>query len=186
MQNEQHFFRLRAPLWLYIVLWLFFAYLYVVILSYRAEASDNLVLSALYLVEFGVHEISHLVVAFLPPVLVAAAGSAGEVTFTWLIVWAAVKARSFSVVFGLLWVMLAMHNVGRYMADAQVMQLPLVGPGENVKHDWNFVFGQLGWLPACVAIGNTVAVLGAIIGALGLLLGLALIGMKAMDRRANT
>lgn len=175
------------PLWVYIVGWIGFAYLFTQIVSFHAEASHNILLSGLYLVEFGVHEVSHLVVAFLPQIWVAAAGSIGEISFTVLILYATIKGKAyFAAVFAGLWIMLAMNNAGRYMADARSQLLPLIGPGETVQHDWHYVFGQLGWLNADTAIGGTVRGLGIAIGAAALGWGLYLIIMKATGTHSDT
>lgn len=165
----------RTP-WLYVALLAFFVYLYVQILGFTSEGSTNLLLTGLYFIEFGVHEASHMIMAFLPPIITAAAGSIGEVGFTALIAYAGFRAKSyFAGIFGLLWVMLAMNSAGRYMADARAQQLQLIGMSDHPIHDWNFVFGQLGWLQADTLIGSAVRIVGDSIGAAGLLLGLFLV-----------
>src|SRR5664279_3862602 len=89
---------------MYVALWIFFVYLFVQILQFRAEYANNIILSGLYLVEFGVHEMSHIVFGFLPPILVAAAGSIGEVSFTAVVAWVAFRTKAyFAGVFALLW-----------------------------------------------------------------------------------
>lgn len=179
MQYEKQKKFMPLPLWTYVCLWLFFVYLHVCIVQFQVEQSSNLFIGGLYFVEFGVHEASHLAVAFLPSIFVAAAGSFGEIAFTLLIVFAAWKAKSyFAVIFGALWVALAMNSVGRYMADARAQQLPLIGPGETVQHDWNFVFTQLGWLNADTIIGTAVRGLGDVIGLAALGFGLWLLLVK--------
>jgi hypothetical protein len=83
-------------------------------------------------------------------------------------------------VFAGLWLMLAMNSAGRYMADARSQLLPLIGPGEVVKHDWNYVFGQLGWLNADTFIGGSVRLIGDGIGVMVLLFGALLILNKIL------
>ncbi len=171
--------KLPLPLWLYILLWIFFAYLFVQILFFSAEDSQNPLLGGLYFIEFGVHEASHLFAAFLPHIMTAAAGSIGEITFTILVVIAALKGKAyFAAIFGALWVMLAMNSAGRYMADARLQQIPLVGFSNQPTHDWNFVFGELGWLQVDTLIGNSVRGLGDFIGVVALLFGLWLLLVK--------
>ena len=162
---------------MYILLWVFFLYLYIQTLGLQPNGSaPNIILAALGVVDFGIHEISHIVFGFLPSIGVAAAGSIGEVSFTVLVTALAFKAKSyFAGIFGLVWVMIAMTDAGIYMADARTMQLHLVGPGTDPKHDWNYVFGQLGWLNADTVIGGTVRAIGDVLGAAGLLLGIVLI-----------
>jgi len=172
---------------LYIPLWLLFAYMFIRIIGFKAESSSGILLGPLYFIEFGVHEASHIIVGFLPAILVAAAGSFGEMTFTWLIVLAAWRKKAYYwMIFGLLWVMLSMNSAGRYMADAVPQKLPLVGPGPDPQHDWHFVFSHLHWLPASVFIGDTVRVVGDIAGLAGLALGFWIIIVIAAGPDTNT
>ena len=62
----------------------------------------------------------------------------------------------FAIAFCLGWLSTNLNNIGVYMADAGVMQLPLVtaeGGGDVVIHDWEFLFSKFGLLQACEAIG---------------------------------
>lgn len=171
------------PMWLYGVGWIFFLYLFVSILHFTAENSNNIILSGMYLVDFGMHELSHIVVSFLPTIFVAAAGSIGEVSFTLLLLYVALKAKSyFAAVFTGLWAMLGFMSAGRYMADAQAQSLPLIGPGEIVQHDWHYVFSQIGWLPVDTMIGGTVQAVGIVIGISSLIFGIYLIVLKLAKR----
>jgi hypothetical protein len=175
----------RKTLWLYIPLWLCFAYLLLQILGFQAGSEQNIVIAGMYFIEFGVHEVSHLLVGFLPSILVAAAGSIGEITFTVLILVAAFRARSyFAAIFGALWVMLAMTSVGRYMADARTQLIPLMGPSDQPIHDWFFVFNQLGWLQYDTLIGSVVRGIGIGIGIAALCSGIWLISTIATTGRA--
>ncbi len=181
--NDTHKKFMPLPTWLYIVAWGFFVYLFISILSFKAEVPNNIVVSGMYFINFGVHEASHIVFGFLPPVAVAAAGSIGEVSFTLLLWFATLKAKAyFASVFTGIWVMLGFMSAGRYMADARSQLLPLIGPGETVQHDWHFVFSQLGWLNADTAIGGTVSAIGIIFGVASLLFGLWLIVLKVSQQ----
>ena len=52
--------------------------------------------------------------------------------------------------------------VARYMADAQVQQLPWISIGryDSVIHDWNYLFTKLGILSYDVVIANVVRLIG--------------------------
>lgn len=178
--------KLPLPIWLYIILWIFFVYLFVQILFFTPTDPQNFVLGIMYFVVFGVHEASHLAFAFLPHIITAAAGSIGEVAFTVLVVFAALKSRAyFAAIFGCIWVMLAMNSAGMYMADARSQLIPLVGFSNQPNHDWHFVFGQLGWLSADTIIGGTVRGLGDLIGAIALGLGIWLIINKITQEESS-
>lgn len=173
---------MQYPLWAYLLLWLFFLYIFIQILSFQVGgATNSIIVIGMYFVEFGVHEASHLLAAFLPSIFVAAAGSFGEVGFTVLLLIATLRSKAyFAASFAGLWIMLALRSAGQYMADARSQAIPLIGPSETVKHDWNYVFGQLGWLPYDVAIGQSIATIGLVIGVLSLVSGLALIVVKIL------
>lgn len=170
---------MALPLWLYVVGWVFFLHLFISILQFSAENSNNLIISAMYMINFGVHEVSHIIASFLPAILTAAAGSIGEVSFTLLLLFATIKEKAyFAAVFAAQWVMLGFVSAGRYMADARTQNMPLIGPGETVTHDWHFVFSELGWLGADTLIGGTAKIIGIGIGMAGLLFGLYLMAYK--------
>ena len=77
-------------------------------------------------------------------------------------------------------------NIGRYMADAVVQELPLVGGGE---HDWAFLFGEWNVLAYSEPIGRNASIVGAIImlGACiwGVLAALSNARSAAATRRQN-
>lgn len=163
----------------HVVLWLFMLYWFIQLLGFRQSEINNLFISGLYLVQFGVHEVGHMLFMFAPPIVAALAGSVCEVFFPVLIVVAAVRGKSYwALVFGLLWVMMALMSVGNYMADARAQQMMLMGPSPDPIHDWNFIFGKLGWLQADVVLGTITKILGGVVGAAGLLIGLTRIGKK--------
>ena len=173
---------LPRAIWLYIVGEALAIYMFVSILHFKVEDNQNWLLGILYLVEFGVHEVSHIIFGFLPSILVAAAGSIGEVSLTRLVLFSTIKTSSYYMaVFDCHWIMLAMHSVGRYIADARAQALPLAGPGETVTHDWNYILGQLGALPSDTFWGGIVMTTGTIIGVAALLWGAYLLVVKAMQ-----
>lgn len=181
MQSEKK--NTPQSLWLPVLIWLFLVYLYVQILDFNQGNISNPMVGGMYFIQFGIHEASHIVMMFFPAVVTAASGSLSEIVFTGLITFAAVRAKSYmAAAFGLIWVMLAMTSAGRYMADAVPQVMPLIGPGASPQHDWHFVFSELGWLAQSAAIGDSVRIIGYVVGALGLLLGLLLIVGAASKR----
>ena len=52
--------------------------------------------------------------------------------------------------------------ISAYMADARAQELPLltVGSGDDVIHDWNYLFGRLGLLAHDTQIASTVRAIG--------------------------
>lgn len=150
-----------------VVLWLFFAYLFIQILQFNQGTNSNLLLGGMYFILFGIHEAAHVVFGLLPSVFVASAGSVSEIIFASLLVVAAIRSHAApaAITFTILWFMLALTSAGNYMADAQDQIMPLVGMGPNPMHDWHFVFNELGLLAASPAIGTSLKIVGAVIAA---------------------
>jgi hypothetical protein len=67
---------------------------------------------------------------------------------------------------GLVWLGENLHNVARYMADARVHELPLVGGGD---HDWTEIFLRWGVLQLDTKIANLTHALGWLLMLLGVL-----------------
>lgn len=174
MQNKTKYSQIS--IWTHGPLWVFFVYLYIQILALSPNETGNPFLYVMYFIQFGIHEASHIVFGFLPPLFAAAAGSIGEIGFTILLAVVAFRSKSyFFGVFSLLWVMLAMTSVGIYMADARAQQLLLIGPGPDPQHDWHFIFSQLNLLSSDILIGNSIRLIGSVVGGTGLIVGLILL-----------
>lgn len=172
--------------WLYAPILALYIYLYVHIVNFHANTPTNPIISIMYLIELGAHEGSHLVTALLPEIVMLAAGSIGEVTFTVLVAVAAWRARAYFVsIFGWLWVALSCNSAGNYMADARSQKLQLTGFSSDPIHDWHYVFGHLGLLPYDQIIGGTVRYTGDVIGFLALLFGAWLIFKMATVRHSQ-
>lgn len=71
------------------------------------------------------------------------------------------QMQMFSASVLLFWLSQNILNVARYVGDAVVMQLPLIG-GESVIHDWNFLFVKYGLLHNTDSIANGIKMIGII------------------------
>jgi hypothetical protein len=124
------------------------------------------------------------VTAWAPPLLCSFAGSFFQVAvplalagyFWW-------RKDSFAVIVCGAWAAESLNNVSVYIADAQVMVLPLFNDdGSGSGHDWHNILGQLGWLNATDAIAN--AVRAASVCLFVVALGLAMLGFyRAREAR---
>jgi hypothetical protein len=175
----------------YMLPWIGAVLLFVGIAQFKPGVPLPLPIAIIQAVDFVVHELSHIIWFFLPPVLVAASGSLAELAVGLLAMAAALKTRKyFALVFACLWYMLAAQSAGAYMADARAQQMQLVSPGgalsgsDSAIHDWHFVFGQLGLLDLDSFIGGGVRLVGVMVGLLGLVLGAWLISQMAVNRQA--
>jgi len=161
----------KGKTWYYYVpLWLLGVYAFVKLLDFNSEDLPW-ILAIPQAVDFCLHEMSHIVLAFMPAVITAAAGSCSELLLGSALIYAALKERSyFAVLFCGLWFTLACQSAGSYMADARAQRLSLVSLGgalsgsDQTIHDWNFVFGKLHVLSFDVFIGNSVRLVGWMVG----------------------
>jgi hypothetical protein len=133
--------------------------------------------------DLGVHEFGHLLTSWAPPLLCSLAGSFLQVAaplilggyFWW-------RRDAFAAILMVAWAAENLHNVSVYIADAQVMLLPLFGDdGSGAGHDWHNILSALGWLGATdqvALLARTGSVILFIVA-----LGLAVLGL-ACARRA--
>jgi hypothetical protein len=166
----------RGKTWYwYVPVWLFGLYLFVNLLGYDPDQPMPLPITIGQSFDFLLHEMAHIVTAFLPAILTAAAGSLSEILLGTVLVAAAFKTRSYMTsLICCLWFMLACQSAGVYMADARAQKLELVSLGamlsgsDEATHDWHFVFGQLHILNFDTFIGNSVRSVGIVVGLFGL------------------
>jgi hypothetical protein len=123
------------------------------------------------------HEAGHPFVGLFSERLEPYGGTLGQLTFP------AVLAISFwrkeepvPVAVSAIWFFENFLNIGRYMADARALELPLLGGGD---HDWNTIFSRWHVLQHDVQIGSTVKTLGW----LGMLAACAWVGWRAWQDR---
>ena len=86
------------------------------------------------------HEAGHPLVGFFSTRLEPYGGTIGQLAFPILLAisgWRKGKLLLFAV--GLIWLFENFLNIARYMADARVLQLPLIGGGD---HDWNTILAR--------------------------------------------
>jgi len=159
----------------YVPVWLFGLYVFVSLCGYDPDKSMPLPIAIGQSFDFLLHEMAHIVTAFLPAILTAAAGSLSELLLGTALVVAAFKTRSYMTsLISCLWFMLACQSAGVYMADARAQNLELLSLGaalsgsDEATHDWHFVFGQLHILSLDIFIGDSVRFMGIVVGLFGL------------------
>ncbi|MBI2358267.1 MAG: hypothetical protein HYV04_05085 [Deltaproteobacteria bacterium] len=116
------------------------------------------------------HEAGHVFFSFFGDFLQYLGGSLFQVALPLgltVYFWRSEQRASASVT--LFWSGENLANVAIYIADAQRMELPLIGG----DHDWNYLLGRLGLLSQAESLGRFVFVVGvlAILFSLGLLIG---------------
>jgi hypothetical protein len=84
------------------------------------------------------HEAGHPIIGLFSERLETYGGTMGQLTFPVVLAvsfWRKRQALSFAA--SVIWFFENWLNIGRYMADARALELPLVGGGD---HDWNTIF----------------------------------------------
>jgi hypothetical protein len=100
--------------------------------------------------DLGVHEFGHLLTAWAPALLCSFAGSFLQVALPVLLgVYFWWRRDQLAVILMVAWAAENLHNVSVYIADAQVMVLPLFGDdGSGAGHDWHNILVALNALEA--------------------------------------
>ncbi|MGZ6005694.1 MAG: hypothetical protein ACXWLH_06145 [Candidatus Saccharimonadales bacterium] len=159
----------------YLPVWLFGLYIFVKLLEYGPDKPLPFIISIAQAFDFFLHEMAHIITAFLPPIITASSGSLSEIFLGALLVYTAFKTKGyFAVTICSLWFMLACQSAGVYMADARAQKMSLISLGaalsgsDTATHDWHFVFGKLHILSLDIFIGDFVRLIGILVGLAGL------------------
>jgi len=144
---------LVAVLALYVV-WLVFGY------QYHFLDGVNLLL----------HEAGHVFFGLLGQTLQFLGGTLGQLAFpVMFLVYFWRKQQRFEAYVVGIWLCESLMYTAEYMADARVMQLPLVG---GHIHDWNWLLARWGMLRQAEDLGQTLHVI-ASLGAIAFLIATA-------------
>ena len=129
-------------------------------------------------VDLAFHEAGHLFLTPFGRVMHFLGGTLGQLfwplacgVYFWR------RSQRFSAAVMVLWLGQNMFNIARYMKDAVLTELPLVGGG---MHDWNWLFSRWHVLHRAQLFGNLVYAMGV------LLVGLSIYGMWRFSRRAES
>lgn len=130
--------------------------------------------------DLGIHELGHLLFIPLGQFMTILGGSLFQLLFP--VMWAVtlyLKKWYFGVVFCICWLGFSLMDVAAYAADARMRSLPLVSLStdyDRSAHDWYQILSRLDALQYDTAIAAVLRALGHVSVALGLLLGVALVG----------
>ncbi len=123
------------------------------------------------------HEAGHPIVGMFSERLETYGGTMGQLAFPCVLAvsfWR--KGQTISVAASAIWFFENWLNIGRYMADARALELPLLGGGD---HDWNTIFTRWNVLQYDVRIAAVVKAIGWI----GMLAACAWIFWRAWQDR---
>jgi len=134
---------------------------YLIFLYQAARGSGPLLMIDVVFVP--IHEGGHLLFRFFGQFLAVAGGTLLQLAVPLMLAAFFVFQRQVpGTAFCLFFFFEQFLPVAKYMADARAMDLPLltVGDGDDVIHDWNYLFGKLGVLEHDTQIAHAVQILG--------------------------
>lgn len=125
-------------------------------------------------IDFGIHELGHLLFIPFGEFMTILGGSLFQVLFplAWLIV-ALRRSWFFAATVILCWLGLSLIDVSIYAADAEVRLLPLVTMSASYDdaHDWYQILTRLDVLEHTNTVAHVLRLTGVITATLGLILG---------------
>ena len=107
-------------------------------------------------INLGIHEGGHLLFRSGGEFICVAGGTVLQLAAPCAAMIVFLKQRDyFGIAFCFGWLDTNLMSIGVYMSDAEKMELPLVtvGGGDEVIHDWRYLFTKLGLLSHCTEIG---------------------------------
>ena len=162
-------------------------YLFYCIVKISPSEPLPTVLVPISAVDFGLHEMAHVITGAFPAVITAASGSLSEIFLGMVLVFTALRTRYyFTSLFCTVWFAFGCKSAGQYMADARAQQLDLVSPfSDNAIHDWHFVFGKLHLLQQDTLIGGLVKFGGYLAMTMSLVFGAWLVYKFATENESK-
>jgi hypothetical protein len=115
------------------------------------------------LVFIPVHEGGHLLFGWFGQFIAVAGGTFLQLAApAMLAIYFAFRRQPQGVTFCVFFLFQQFSPIATYMADARAQELPLltVGSGDDVIHDWNYLFGKLGLLAHDTQIAAAMRVIG--------------------------
>jgi len=107
------------------------------------------------------HEAGHMFFSWFGHTIMVLGGTLGELLVPLgVAVYFALRRETAGVAFASFWFFENFLYIGVYMADARAQEIPLVGVGDTLDHDWNFLFSQWGVLMHDLQIGAATRGLG--------------------------
>lgn len=104
------------------------------------------------------HEAGHMIYGVLGPRVEPWGGTLGQLTLPLVAVGVfAFQGNVVSLGVAGLWLGENFFNIARYVADARVQNLPLVGGG---YHDWNHILGGMHKVDQCESIAKNISLVG--------------------------
>ena len=134
----------------------------------------------------AIHELGHVVFAFLGGFLAIAGGTILQLTIPLVAFWMFYRQRDyFAIAIAFCWLGTNFFDVAAYAADARAGQLPLVSiGGGDAEHDWFIMLAETDLLYKDKMIGGLFRGLGILSFAAGLTFGMWVLNQMRVPRSA--
>ena len=107
------------------------------------------------------HEAGHMFFSWFGHTIMILGGTLGELLVPLgVAIYFGLRRETAGVAFAAFWMFENFLYIATYMADARRMELPLVGVGDTLEHDWNFLFSHWGVLMHDQGIAEATRALG--------------------------
>jgi hypothetical protein len=98
-------------------------------------------------ITFAIHEMGHVIFSFAGHFIGSLMGSGMQVLVPILVMILFYRQPDyFGIAVGGFWLSFSMFDWARYVADARLMELPLVGFTDDPEHDWHYLLDTMGLL----------------------------------------
>jgi hypothetical protein len=123
-------------------------------------------------ITFGIHELGHLVFAFLGEWMMFAGGSLAQLLGPVGVMALMLRQRDyFGAAVGGVWLSTSLVDLATYIGDAQARELELLGMGGEPTHDWAWLLESMGLIAHDTAIASGVRALALLVLAAAVALG---------------
>lgn len=175
LENELAHYAQRRK-WFYflpfILLFSYFLYKYATVPAY-SSFFDGL--------NFGIHELGHVLFGWGNQFIAIAGGTLAQVLFPLAaLVFFIYHEEFFEISFCLGWLGTNCFHIAVYVADARLQQLPLVGiSGGKTIHDWNYLLFHMKMLSFDTTIATVIRCLGYALLSLAIISGIYIMFVMA-------
>ena len=116
-------------------------------------------------ITFAIHELGHVIFNFAGHFIGSLMGSGSQVLAPLIASLLLLRQRDyFGVSVTVFWLSFSLFELARYVADARLMELPLLGLTEDPEHDWHYLLSTLGMLQFDTTLAFLIRLIATILG----------------------
>lgn len=116
-------------------------------------------------ITFAIHELGHVIFNFAGHFIGSLMGSGSQVLAPLIASFLLLRQRDyFGVSVTVFWLSFSLFELARYVADARLMELPLLGFTEDPEHDWHYLLSTLGLLQFDTTLAFLIRLVATVLG----------------------